>query len=185
MYGLVNKAVEELVISQFGEDKWYEIAEKANVELSLVSKETYPDDVTYDLVAAASDILEVPAVDILEAFGEHWIQYTVDEGYGLMIAMYGKSVPEFLQNMNNLHTQIRLSLPDLNPPTVTCEVKANGDLLVCYKSDRAGLAPMLAGLLKGLGKRFATPVNVEYIPPYEQNPAQEYFLVSYAEQKAA
>ncbi|MFK7994303.1 MAG: heme NO-binding domain-containing protein [Granulosicoccus sp.] len=185
MYGLVNKAVEQLVKSQFGDDKWREIAAKANVEHSFVSMDTYPDKVTYDLVAAASEILDIPPVKILEAFGEHWIQYTVDEGYGQTISMYGKSVPEFLKNMNNLHAQIRLSLPELNPPTITCEETSGGDLLVCYESERAGLAPMLVGLLRGLGKRFSTPVNVEYVPPIEQNQTQEYFLISYAVQKAA
>lgn len=185
MYGLVNKAVEQLVKNQFGEDKWREIATKANVEHSFISMDTYPDEVTYDLVAAASEILEIPAVNILEAFGEHWIQYTVDEGYGQMISMYGSSVPEFLQNMNNLHAQIRLSFPELNPPVITCETKATGELLVCYQSERAGLAPMLVGLLKGLGKRFSTPVDVEYVPPYEKDQTQEYFLVSYSCQIAA
>ncbi|MFK8081731.1 MAG: heme NO-binding domain-containing protein [Granulosicoccus sp.] len=185
MYGLVNKAVEQLVKSQFGEDKWSEIATKANVEHSFISMDTYSDQVTYDLVAAASEILEIPAVEILEAFGEHWIQYTVDEGYGQTVSMYGNSVPEFLHNLNNLHAQIRLSLPELNPPTITCETTGSGDFLVCYQSDRAGLAPMLVGLLRGLGKRFCTPVTVEYVPPIDQVQTQEYFLVSYAVQKAA
>ena len=185
MYGLVNKAVEQLVKCQFGEDKWREIARKANAQHSFISMDTYPDELTFDLVTAASEILEIPAVNILEAFGEQWIQYTVDEGYGQLISMYGNSVPEFLQNMNNLHAQIRLSFPKLNPPTITCEEKTNGELLVSYQSERAGLAPMLVGLLRGLGKRFSTPVEVEYVPPFEQNQTQEYFLISYCNQKAA
>lgn len=185
MYGLVNKAVEQLVKSKFGEAKWREIATKANVEHSFISMDTYSDQVTYDLVAAATEILEIPANSILEALGEHWIQHTVEEGYGQMISMYGNSVTEFLQNMNNLHAQIRLSMPELNPPSITCEEKGNCELLVCYQSDRDGLAPMLVGLLRGLGKRFSTPVEVEYIPTYESNQTQEYFLVSYSLKQAA
>ncbi|MFK7860635.1 MAG: heme NO-binding domain-containing protein [Granulosicoccus sp.] len=185
MYGLVNKAVEQMVKCRFGESKWQEITAKANVPQSFVSMDTYPDEVTYNLVTAASEVLDIPSVDILEAFGEHWIQYTVDEGYGQTMSLYGKSVPEFLKNMNRLHEQIRLTLPELNPPKITCEETKGGDLLVCYQSHRAGLAPMLVGLLRGLGERFSTPVNVQYIPPIEQNQTQEYFLVSYAVQKAA
>lgn len=185
MYGLVNKAVEQLVKLQHGEDVWREIAEKAEVDYSFISMETYPDVVTFALVDAASEVLKTPANEILEAFGEHWIQYTVDEGYGQTMSLFGKSVPEFLQNMNNLHAQIRLSFPDLNPPVITCEETVGGELLVCYESQRSGLSPMLVGLLKGLGKRFATPVNVECIPPREKCQKQEYFLVSYASQIAA
>lgn len=185
MHGLVNKAVEQLVKLQHGEQVWREIAEKAEVDYSFVSMDTYPDAVTFALVDAASHVLKIPVNEILEAFGEHWIQYTVDEGYGQTMSLYGASVPEFLQNMNNLHAQIRLSFPDLNPPVITCEETVGGELLVCYESQRSGLSPMLVGLLKGLGKRFATPVNVEYIPPREKCQNQEYFLVSYASQIAA
>jgi len=185
MYGLVNKAVEQMVKSEFGEEKWLEIAKQANIEHSFVSMDNYPDDVTYDLVAATSAVLQTPAEQVLESFGEHWIQYTVDEGYGKMISMYGESVPEFLNNMNNLHAQIRLSFPDLNPPYISCEETDGDKLIVCYQSDRAGLAPMLVGLLKGLGKRFSTPVNVEHMTPVEQDQTKEYFLVSYAMKNAA
>lgn len=81
MYGLVNKAEEQLVKTRFGEEKWCQIAAMANVEHSSVSMDTYPGAVTCDLVSAASEILDIPSAQILEAFGEHWIQYTVDEGY--------------------------------------------------------------------------------------------------------
>ena len=96
MYGLVNKAVEQLVQRQFGEDKWMEIKNKAGVDSNFVAMGSYPDEVTFSLVAAASEVLGSPPEAILEAFGEHWIQFTVDEGYGEMMAMYGSSVFEFL-----------------------------------------------------------------------------------------
>ena len=82
MYGLVNKAVEQLVQRQFGEDKWMEIKNKAGVDSNFVAMGSYPDEVTFSLVAAASEVLGSPPEAILEAFGEHWIQFTVDEGYG-------------------------------------------------------------------------------------------------------
>lgn len=185
MYGLINKAVEQLVVSQFGESKWHEIAEKAGIKQPFVSMDTYPDQMTFDLVAAASEVLDTPANTILEAFGEHWIQYTVDEGYGSTMSLYGNSVPEFLKNMNSLHAQIRLSFPELKPPVITCEEQANGQLLVLYQSERVGLAPMLIGLVKGLGKRFSTPVIVEYVEPTSEEHCTEKFRVSFAQQQAA
>ena len=58
MYGLVNKAVEELVVSNFGEDKWELIKSKAGVDVDVfISNESYPDSMTYDLVGAASEVL--------------------------------------------------------------------------------------------------------------------------------
>ena len=185
MYGLVNKAVEQLVKVNFGDEKWQQIAKKAGVDQTFIMMKPYPDQVTFDLVAAASDVLETPAEDILEAFGEHWIQFTVDEGYGKTMSLYGDSVLEFLQNMDSLHAQIRLSFPELRPPKISCEQNSNGQLVVSYQSERAGLAPMLVGLVRGLGKRFSTPVEVEYLPSNGTDSTSENFLVTFAQQQAA
>lgn len=185
MYGLVNKAVEQLVKTNFGEDTWLKIAQRANVDPSFIMMKSYPDQVTFDLVAAASEILDTPAEQILEAFGEHWIQFTVDEGYGKTMSLYGDSVSEFLQNMDSLHAQIRLSFPELRPPSITCESLPNGQLVVSYISERVGLAPMLVGLVRGLGKRFSTPVELAYLPADTQTASVEKFLVTFTQQQVA
>ena len=185
MYGLVNKAVEQLVQQNYGEEKWNEIKAKAGVEQNFVAMGSYPDEVTFALVGAASEVLGAPADAILEAFGEHWIQFTVDEGYGEMMAMYGNSVFEFLNNMNSLHSQIRLSFPELKPPVISCEELSDGQLLVNYESEREGLAPMLVGLLTGLGKRFNTPVEVVFVAGTSESNGGAQYKVSYVNEKAA
>jgi hypothetical protein len=185
MYGLVNKAVEQLVKVQFGEDKWIEIKNRAGVDGNFVAMGSYPDEVTYKLVGAASEVLGAPAEAILEAFGEHWIQYTVDEGYGSMMSLYGDSVFEFLHNMNSLHSQIRLTFPELKPPSITCDELPGGQLQVNYISERDGLAPMLVGLLKGLGKRFGTPVEVEAVVLENAPVGHATYTVSYCKEQAA
>ena len=77
MYGLVNKAVVDLVVSKFGQDTWDAIKKKAEVDIDVfVSMEGYPDDITYRLVGAASEILKIPPEAVLEAFGEYWVLYT-------------------------------------------------------------------------------------------------------------
>lgn len=185
MYGLVNKAIEQLVKENHGQSTWQKIAKLADVDQSFILMKSYPDQVTYSLVEATSSVLNTPAEQILEAFGEHWIQYTVDEGYGKTISLYGDSVLEFLQNMNTLHAQIRLNFPELRPPVIDCEVAPSGQLVVSYQSERPGLAPMLVGLIRGLGKRFGTPVNVEYIDSNNPDSIGENFLVTFTCEKAA
>ena len=66
MYGMVNKAVEEMVVLHHGEAVWEEIKAKAGVDVDVfMSNESYSDDVTYNLVGAASAVLGVPADQIL------------------------------------------------------------------------------------------------------------------------
>lgn len=55
MYGLVNKAIEELVLATHGEEAWDQISKKAGVHSDVfISNESYPDEVTYRLVTEAS-----------------------------------------------------------------------------------------------------------------------------------
>ena len=164
MYGLVNKAVEDLVCSRFGEETWAQIQDRAGVDVvGFVSMEPYPDEITYKLVAAASEVLGAPVSALLEAFGEHWILYTAREGYGELISMFGTSLREFLGNLDNMHMRVGLSFPQLRPPSFIVRDVAPGVVELEYHSSREGLAPMVVGLLKGLGKSFDVAVRVEHV----------------------
>ena len=62
MYGLINKAVEGLVRSRFGDAAWDRIRARAGLpDEPFVGMEQYPDKTTYDLVGAASAELGAPA----------------------------------------------------------------------------------------------------------------------------
>ena len=72
MYGLVNQALEDFVRRGFGDAAWKQIRDNAGLNLEMfVSMDSYPDEVTYQLVGAATEVLNLDAARILEAFGEH------------------------------------------------------------------------------------------------------------------
>src|SRR4051812_42345266 len=105
MYGMVNKAVEDLVTTRFGAAAWAAIKQRAGVEHEVfLSMDPYPDDITYRLVDAASDVLHLHTDAVLEAFGEYWTLYTAQEGYGEMFKLSGDTLLEFLLNLDELHT---------------------------------------------------------------------------------
>ena len=161
MYGMVNKAVEDMVISGYGEAVWERIKEKAAVDVEVfISNEGYPDEMTYALVGAASEVLKLPAPVILEAFGEHWILKTAMQGYGDMMAAGGKTLREFLLNLPDFHSRVSMILPHLAPPRFFCTGAGEQWVGIRYVSHRAGLAPFVQGLLKGLGRMFQTEVTV-------------------------
>lgn len=163
MYGLVNKAVVDLVVTKFGQATWDAIKKKAEVDIDVfVSMDGYPDDVTYRLVGAASDVLKIPPEKVLEAFGEYWVLYTAQEGYGPMLDAAGKTLREFLENLDALHARVALTMPELRPPRFRLVPVDDKTMLLEYHSTRQGLAPMVVGLLKGLSVRFNTPVDVTH-----------------------
>lgn len=181
MYGLVNKAVEDLVVSNFGMEKWETIKAKAGVEVeSFLSNESYPDSVTYDLVAAASEILETPADKILEAFGRHWVLKTAAQSYGAMLKGGGRSLREFLINLPNFHTRVMMIFRDLKPPRFECSEIGETSLKLHYHTHRAGLSHFVVGVIEGLGEYYETPARCEMIDSRDANGECDVFLVTWS-----
>lgn len=178
MYGLVNKAIEEMVCSQFGAAIWETIKQKADVEEdAFISMDAYPDDLTHRLVKAASEVLKLSPAEVLSAFGEYWVLYTATEGYGELMAMAGDNLPDFLENLDNLHARVGLSFPQLKPPSFECSHRASSELRLHYHSSREGLAPMVMGLVKGLGARFNQDLEITQVQDRQQGADHDEFSI--------
>jgi hypothetical protein len=163
MYGLVNAAIQELVVSKFGKDKWEAIKQKVGVDISAFSRmDSYPDELTYKLVGATSEVLGISPDDALTAFGEFWVLYTGNAGYGDIMEMAGGNLRDFLFNLDNLHTRVGQSFPKLRPPSFRFDVIDDDVLRMHYLTDRGGLCPMVIGLLNGLAKRFKSELTIEH-----------------------
>lgn len=186
MYGMVNKAVEEMVVLNHGEAVWEQIKAKAGVDVEVfMSNESYSDDVTYNLVGAASEVLKVPAEQILIGFGEHWVLHTAQEGYGGLMSAAGKSLPEFLQNLPDFHSRVSMIFPHLQPPRFRCTDYTDRSLRLHYYSHRPGLAPFVVGLMQGLGKMFRTPVTVHLAEAKASGADHDVFEVTWQAAPAA
>lgn len=178
MYGLVNKAIEELVVTNFGEDKWDLIKAKAGVDVDVfISNEGYPDELTYKLVGAASEVLGAPAEDILVAFGEHWVLKTAAKSYGPMMKSGGATLKEFLVNLPNFHTRVAMIYPNLEPPRFQCTDVTDEGLHLHYHSHRPGLTSFVTGLLQGLGKLYETPCTSTVVERKDQGADHDVFAV--------
>jgi hypothetical protein len=161
MYGIVNKAIEELVIENFGEKKWEAIKERSSVDLPFfVSNEPYPDDITYRLASAVFEEMNMSLSDVLVAFGEWWVLRTSKQKYGSLMDAGGTNLKEFLLNLPAFHNRIMLIYPKLMPPEFRITELGENSIWVHYYSQREGLQDFVRGLLQGLGKMYETPVSV-------------------------
>lgn len=184
MYGLVNKAIHDMVCRYHGDEVWSQIKQLAELQDEdlgfFISMESYPDDVTHRLVGAACRVLGMSSAEILQAFGEYWVTYTAEEGYGELLNSAGESLPEFIENLDNLHARVGLSFPKLQPPSFECEHANEAAMDLHYHSQRQGLAPMVVGLLQGLGQRFDTKVEVRQTQSREQGDDHDVFSIHYS-----
>ncbi len=164
MYGLVNRAIKDLIVSTRNTDTWNKIREKAGlVEEDFLDSASYPDKVTYDLVTAASEELNVPAEKILYDFGRHWILYTGREGWASLFYLGGDSIQEFLEGLDSMHSRVQIAMPNSNLPQFKVIEKSDNHLVLEYRSTREGLAPMVMGLLDGMAEKFNEAWVVEHV----------------------
>jgi len=180
MYGLVNRAIQDLITQNFGPEKWLAVKNKSGVDIDyFISTESYDDEVTYKLAEAASGELGISVGDVLFAFGEWWILKTGMEKYGGMMKSGGSNLKEFLVNLPLFHDRIMLIYPKLRPPEFKISGVQENDLVLHYYSERLGLVDFVRGLISGLGKMFQTPVKIDHFSSKLDGDDHESFKVSW------
>lgn len=180
MYGIVNKAIEELIRENFGESAWDVIRERSGIEEDFfISSEPYDDDITYKLAQAASEELGISLSEVMTAFGEWWILRTGKEKYGSLMEAGGASLAEFLHNLPAFHNRVMLLYPKLTPPEFQVSDEGNNSILVHYYSQRVGLQDFVRGLLQGLSIMFKTQTSIELIDSRSTGNTHDVFKITW------
>jgi len=180
MYGIVNKAIQGLVVDNYGLEAWDKIKEKSGVVSDgFLSNEPYPDKTTYDLAIAASEILNLDIKDVLIAFGEYWILKTGQESYGSLMKAGGDNLKEFIINLPNFHSRVMLIYPNLTPPEFKITDIEDKSLVVHYISTRDGLQHFMYGLLQGLGKLYKTEIKIQILASKHDGAKNDIFKLSW------
>ncbi|XP_029710577.1 guanylate cyclase soluble subunit beta-1 isoform X1 [Aedes albopictus] len=154
MYGFVNYALELLVLKHFGNDIWEQIKKQAqvNMEGQFLVRQIYEDDITYNLIEAAVDILNIPAGDILELFGKTFFEFCQDSGYDKILQVLGATPRDFLQNLDALHDHLGTLYPGMRAPSFRC-TETDGQLVLHYYSERPGLEHIVIGIVKAVASK--------------------------------
>ena len=180
MYGIVNRAIEDLVKTNFGEDKWDLVLERSGVDVEFfMSNEPYDDDITFKLASAVSEVMGITVEQVLQAFGEWWILKTTKEKYGGMMEAGGSTLQDFILNLPVFHNRIMLIYPKLTPPEFKISDVKENSVLVHYFSKREGLQEFVRGLFSGLSKMYETPLNIELKQSRDNGSDHEIFKLSW------
>lgn len=162
MYGIVNKAIEELVCTHHGADTWARIKERSGVAADFfISDASYPDTITFQLAQATAEELQQPLAEVLRLFGHFWVLHTGKQKYGALMEAGGANLRDFLLALPQFHNRILLMFPQLRPPEFVVQELDATSLSVQYYSEREGLEPFVQGLLEGLALLFRTEATVQ------------------------
>ncbi|MEM7343572.1 MAG: heme NO-binding domain-containing protein, partial [Chloroflexota bacterium] len=145
----------------------------------FLSMEQYPDADSVALVVATAEIQDRDPAAVLEEIGEYWIEFALNSHYGDLLRISGDTLPEILMNLNNLHERIGQAFPNLDPPSFWCTDVAENSLTLHYVSNRAGLTPMVAGLIKGLSNMLNASCTVTQTVALADGAHHDEFLVTF------
>uniref|UniRef100_A0A6B2EBN4 Guanylate cyclase soluble subunit beta-1 n=1 Tax=Phlebotomus kandelakii TaxID=1109342 RepID=A0A6B2EBN4_9DIPT len=165
MYGFVNYALELLVIKNFGLQIWNQIKKKAEVTMEgqFLVRQIYDDEITYNLIGAAVEILEIPADAILELFGKTFFEFCQDSGYDKILQVLGATPRDFLQNLDALHDHLGTLYPGMRAPSFRCTESESG-LKLHYYSERPGLEHIVIGIVKAVASKLhGVDVDIQII----------------------
>uniref|UniRef100_A0A182W5C3 Guanylate cyclase soluble subunit beta-1 n=11 Tax=Cellia TaxID=44534 RepID=A0A182W5C3_9DIPT len=125
---------------------------QVNMEGQFLVRQIYEDDITYNLIEAAVDILNIPAGDILELFGKTFFEFCQDSGYDKILQVLGATPRDFLQNLDALHDHLGTLYPGMRAPSFRC-TETNGQLVLHYYSERPGLEHIVIGIVKAVASK--------------------------------
>lgn len=92
--------------------------------------QVYDDEMTFKLVAAASNVSGLPVEVCLEEFGKHFLVYCQKNGYDQILRVLGSNLYDFLTNLDNLHDHLASIYPGMRAPSfrVTRHINKTGSL---------------------------------------------------------
>ena len=164
MYGLVNQAVQDFVSQRLGPAVWDTVRAKAGIkDPEFLPLQQYPDELTFAMVGAACEASGRDAASLVEEIGTFWVAFTAQRGYGSLLDQLGTTFPEALGALDAMHVRVALMMPNLKPPSFRVRDVQERRLTLDYISHRTGLAPMVIGLVKGLGHKYRLEPQVRLV----------------------
>lgn len=179
MYGLVNQAIQGLVVDNYGEAMWDKIRDRAKVkEQAFLSTVGYDDQITFDLAVAASAELGLPVQDVLIAFGKYWVKDIAHKRYGAMMSSGGGTLEDFLINLPNFHSRVMLVFPNITPPEFKTEKSGENAFHLHYYSTRKGLTYFMVGLIAGLSEWYGKKTDIKIVAEKDQGSDHDVFEIT-------
>ena len=160
MKGVIALALKELVVEQFGEDKWEQALRRAGIaqEPLILPITDLEDGLVVKVIGAVCEVLNLTPEQAADAFGDYWVNTYARKIY----ASFFKTAPtakDFLLKMDEVHDIMTRKISGARPPRFEFEQPDDKTLLIRYRSHR-GLFHIMVGLVKGVGKYYGEELTL-------------------------
>ena len=95
------------------------------------------------------------AATIMEMFGEKFLLSCQESGYAKTLQLLGRSLQDFLTNLDALHDHLSIIYPQMDAPSFRCTSGAKkSEFLLHYYSDRDSLEHIVMGIVKSVAREY-------------------------------
>ena len=179
MYGIINVAIQDFAVENYGPEKWEAIKEQSGVDVDYsLTDSPYNDTIAYNVAKAASKEMNLDIEDVLNDLGESIIP-TTNKKFNSFIDSRGDTLRDYLINLPNFHNRIAMIYPELTPPQFRVSHLGNSSMHVHYFSKTKGITAFIKGYLKGLVSMFNESATVEFLQSRDNGNPQEIFKISW------
>lgn len=160
MKGVITLCLKEVVQEKHGPDKWGDVIAQAGYdkEPTLLPISDVKDELFFNLLDAATNVLELPRNQVLENLGEYWVTTYSQKIYKPYYET-AESAKELLSQMDKIHKSVTQNSRGASPPRFDYHWENDKCLVMTYKSSR-GMIDYMAGTIKGVGKLFNENLTV-------------------------
>lgn len=163
MHGLINRALQTFVCQTYGDDRWRDVAQTA--ELGFTEFESmlmYDDDLTVRVLAALCDGLGRPQAEVLEDLGTYLVSNPHVEALRRLLRFGGVTYVEFLHSLDDLPDRARLAVGDLHLPRMELREYAAGQFLLSCGPGLPGFGWVMMGVLRTMADDYGALVLLEH-----------------------
>ncbi|XP_060524248.1 soluble guanylate cyclase 89Db-like [Cylas formicarius] len=153
MYGMLLESVQHFVQLEYGDEIWQRALQMSECKYTVFNThQVYPDHIMANLASALAQITAKSYDSFMTFFGKCFVRFFSNYGYDETIKATGRTFTDFLENVDNIHSQFRLSYPKMKSPSMyLTKIDENGCVLV-YRSKRNGFTHYLMGQLNQIAR---------------------------------
>jgi hypothetical protein len=159
MKGIVFNLLEQLVVSEHGDETWEALLDASGLDGVYTSLGSYPDEDLFKVVAAASAALDVTGDEVVRWFGRGAMPLFAARFPHLFCDH--DDARSFVLTLNHIiHPEVRKLYPGAIVPEFSFDMSDSRAVGMDYSSPRK-LCALAEGLLLGAGDHFGETVTIE------------------------
>ncbi|XP_073993141.1 soluble guanylate cyclase 89Db-like [Rhodnius prolixus] len=169
MYGMLLESIQHFIQQEYGEGGWLKVVAHVGCHSVFNTLHVYDDNTIHKLANACTNVLDsnLDSNKYMNLFGKSFIRFCSTFGYNKIIQASGRFFTDFLQNVDNIHLQMRFTYPKMNSPSMyVTDMDRNGATLV-YRSSRSGFKYYFMGQLEEIANQFfKTLITIQVLQEY-------------------